>query len=348
MTGEVSKSWINTQTYQIILAPNEKPLMENWKRVKITSKLSFTRKLKENLIIIGSFCVYALLLYIFTDNPIEKRDAAARALFFPLFIYIFTAYRSMDKYILGLFSGFLLIYGFYPLIYLKWITKEGILFIYYFENVTEFFYTGLIPENPSLTMIMQASSIIFAGIMVFESILFVLRRIFSKKQTIEFFLSENTLYLRGKSHSIFFTVIWKLLWIIITPLNIYNYRDLAKQFQYRRESKKEGFRYDFARIPAYSITKMNEKPTFKWTQIVVSVGLIVIGILSTIYIFVLIGIFLLFPTIRAVKKKLKNISVGFSYNSVDGSWIKRNVVTIISFHELNQELVQYFHAYHNN
>lgn len=325
----------------------EKPMHENWEAIAISRKLSFSRRLQETLIIILCFIGYAILSYFTADTPNEAKNSAIRALFFPILLYTFTCYRSLNKVFLSLFWGFALIYVIYPVLYSRGIITgaDGIIYLFYFKNIISFVSPNILSQIANYVNIRELTLYCFAGIMVFELILTIFRIIFSRKQKLEVFLSENNIYLREKSKSIFFSFIWTLFWTIITPINIYNYRDMIKMLRYRKESKQESKKFDFARISQDTILKVKQKPTLHWFQMIICVALIIIGITSSLIIFLIIGIIWIIYTVRNYLKKYQDVTVHFPLSAVEGSWIMRNEATQLTFHRLDLDFAEKFQEY---
>jgi hypothetical protein len=338
------KSWIDPQSNQIILRPNEKPLIETWKIVKITKRLAFSRIFKEGVILLLSFSVYAVLAYYINDRDIPDNNYynnAARAFFIPWMLYIFTAYRGINKYIISLFMGMVLISIYSVLLRQNIINRDGVLFIFYAQSLIDYVSPGIlltVLDGGELTDIMNA---IFAGIMGVEAVLLVLKKLFSKKQVVQVFLSEQNIYLREPSKSMFFSIVWTIGFLVLTPIIIYNYRDLIKKFKYRKENKRESKHYDYARIARGIIPDVKITSSFRWMHVVISFGLIFFGIVMGFFnVFLIFGIIWLIWAINNYLKKYRDVKIKFPFDSVVGSWFMVNPATEVSFRRLDANFAQ--------
>ena len=345
MVAYTPKSWIDPQTNQIVLRPNEKPLIETWRNVKITKGLAFSRRIKEGSIILLSFCAYAALAYYFNDRnePTSNINNAARAFFIPWLLYIFTAYQRLEKYVFALFMGLFLVYVIYPFLFWRgFISTDGVLFIFYFKR---FINPEILDSISGYKDLTQVIVMVFAIIMVIEAILLVLKRLFNKKQVIQVFLSEQNIYLRERSKSMIFSILSTIVLIIIAPFNVYNYRDVLKKIHYLKETKRESKKYDYLRIARGIIPYAKITSSFSWINVFVSIGLIVLGVMSGNPIIPVIGIIWGIFTIRNYVKKYKKVRIKFALDSVVGSWIMVNKATELVFRTLDQNFSELLEQY---
>ncbi len=348
--AEYNLGWLNAETQTLQLDPDDDVILSHWTALRIKMKTSFGDSVKAFLMLCIYFGIYGVISYFYTKNvstSLDARNAAVQAFFFPLFPYILVCYRGLDKYIKALLGTFfLMVTVFIPLSVQGTITADGIPFLKYFMFIREYF-PGLIQalfsasgSNSGIEFTKEVLIIIFG----FEFILLVITSLFKTRPHISLVISKKALYIRAKTKKSFFEVAKLLLWIILNPFNISQYREIINRVKYNRLTASEGNVHDFSRFTPDSIEKLKihrHSVKGKTTIAIVLVGIGIATLRLTVG-FGLIGIAIILFVKALREKGTSLITLNVKRSKVEGSWILSHQADIFEFDRVPESIAKHF------
>ena len=348
--AEYNTGWLNAETQTLNLDAEDEVILSHWTPLQVKMKKSFGDSVKAFIMLIIYFGIYAVISYFYTKRTgtnIDANDAAMQALFLPVFPYILICFRSLDKYIKALGCAFFLMVAiFIPFSNNGIISPEGIPFLKYFFFVNNIFpgLQGMLAQATGIDTFINFTSGMLLVVFGFEFVLMIIYAIIKTRPYINTVISKKAIFIRAKTKKSVFEIIKILFWIIITPFNIKQYKDIRDRIKYNRMTALEGHHHDFSRVSSESIEKLKiHKHTIEG-KVFILIVLIVVGILTLQFFigFGIIGIavILLLRTVRF--RNTYRITLDVKRSKVEGSWILSHQSDIFEFDRVTESITQYF------
>jgi hypothetical protein len=348
--AEYNTNWLNLTTQTLNIAADDDIILSHWTPLKIKMKISFNDSIKNFIMLCVYFGLYALITYFVLDRGEGNLDNTVQALFFPIFPYILICYRGFDKYLKALVSTFILMsIVFIPLFNNRIITEDGIPFLRYFSFIDDYFPTlmnsivNISGTNTAISFTNQVLVIIF----IFEFILLILYSLVKTLPYIDIVISRKALFIRAKTKKSIFDTLKIILWIILNPFNIKQYRDIQKRIKYNQMTSKEGHLHDFSRIPPDVVHSIKKKKYSIGFRIVISILFFIIGYITVFMMGNPLGIPIfgmgLIYLIRTLKRRGKyHVRIHVDRSKVEGSWILSHSSNIFKLIQVPESIAQYF------
>ncbi len=343
--AEYNTHWLNSKTEQINLKPEDHIILSNWSPLTVSMKVSFKDSIKRFAMLCFYFGIYAIISYFWNDTGGRSLDLAMRALFFPIFPYILVSYRSIDKYLKALLSSFFVMAViFTPMVRNGLLTEEGIPFLVYFFFIRDYFpgVLNLMIQATEAENAISFTNIILQIIFIFEFILMILYWVFKKRPHIHLVASEQALFIRAKTKKSIWDILILVLWIILNPFNISQYKEISNRIRYNRLTAKEGRNHDYSQISRGVIMKWTLKKRSMWQKMVLAIVFLIVGgfTIGTVIGIPLmgIGVILFFGSLR--RRNRYKIYLKINRSLVEGSWVLSHQYDIFEFPAVPENVAQ--------
>ncbi|MHA1740148.1 MAG: hypothetical protein ACTSWD_16265, partial [Candidatus Heimdallarchaeota archaeon] len=344
--AEYNTNWLNVETQTLNVDPDDEIILSHWTPLRLTLKTSIGDSIKNFLMLVLFFGIYALITYFLSDDRANGNfDATFQAFFLPIVPYILVCYRKFDKYIKAIFYSILLLAIISILMSEEYglITSEGIPFLKYFGFIESYYpQVDTIIENlPGLSsgdigFTIKLLVIVFAV----EFIIMVLYSIVKTRPYVSMVISRKAVFIRAKTKKSYWDIAVIVFWIIFNPFNISQYKDITERIRYNRMTAKEGRYHDFSKIEPGSISSLKKKKYNTGLLIALSIVIMIIGIYSLFVIqlifgAIILGIGIIF-LLNAIKKKDKyKIIINVTRSQIEGSWILSHKSDIFRFERVS-------------
>ena len=346
--AEYNTSWLNVETQTLNVDPDDEIILSHWTPLRFTLKTSLGDSIKNFLMLILYFGIYALITYFYTNGDI---NATFQAFFFPIVPYILVCYRGFDKFIKAFFYSVLLMAIISILMReeIALITREGIPFLKYFIFLEEYlpWLSNYIGDLSDATVAIQFTIQIIAGVFLFEFIIMVLYSLIKTRPYVSMVISRKAVFIRAKTKKSIWDIIVNIFWIILNPFNISQYKDVQNRIKYNKMTASEGRHHDFSKIEPRDIRSLKNTISPPNLFIAMSIIPIVLGIyvgisFQPIFGGLILGIGIVF-IINAVKKKgYYKIIISVNRSQVEGSWILSHKSDIFRFERVPPSIAKFF------
>ncbi|MHA1674813.1 MAG: hypothetical protein ACTSYI_14455 [Promethearchaeota archaeon] len=343
--AEYNTHWLNSENERINLKPEDHIILSNWSPLTVSMKVSFKDSMKRFGMLCVYFGIYALISYFVTDRGTGQLDATMQALFFPLFPFILVSYRSIDKYLKALLSTFfVLLLVFTPMVTNGLLSEQGIPFLRYFFFIDDYFpgLVNLMSQAAETSDPIVLTGTILRIIFIYEFFLLILYWIFKKRPYIHLVASEQALFIRAKTKKSVWDVLIMVLWIILNPFNISQYKEIQNRIRYNRLTAKEGRNHDYSQILRRAIKKWTLKKSSTWQRMVIAIAFSIIGVFTIgalVGIPLLgIGIILFFGALR--RRNTYKIYLKIKRSLVEGSWVLSHQFDVLEFPAVPEDVAQ--------
>ncbi len=346
--AEYNTSWLNVETQTLNVDPDDEIILSHWTPLRFTLKTSLGDSIKNFLMLILYFGIYALITYFYTNGDI---NATFQAFFFPIVPYILVCYRGFDKFIKAFFYSVLLMAIISILMReeIALITREGIPFLKYFLFLEKYlpWLSNYIVDLSDATGVIQFTIQIIAGVFLLEFIIMVLYSLIKTRPYISMVISRKAVFIRAKTKKSIWDIILNLFWIILNPFNISQYKDVQNRIKYNKMTASEGRHHDFSKIEPGDISSLKKKKYSTNLFIAMSIIPIVLGIyigisFQPIFGGLILGIGIVF-IINAVKKKgYYKVIISVNRSQVEGSWILSHNSDVFRFERIPESIAKFF------
>ena len=348
--AEYNTTWLNVETQTLNVDPDDEIILSHWTPLRITMKTSIGDSIKNFLMLILYFGIYAVIQYFRLDRGTGYFDATSQALFFPIVPYVLVCYRGLDKFIKAFLSSFIFMSTVMTgLFNLGIITDAGIPFLKYFifleDNIPWLydFIKGATPVSGAINKTLFLLLMVF----LFEFIIMILYSLIKTRPYVSMVVSRKAVFIRAKTKKSIWDVLVNIFWIILNPLNISQYKNVQNRIRYNKMTAKEGRHHDFSKIEPKDIRSLKKKKYSIGLFIAMSIITIGIGIfvgftLNPVFGGFILGIGIVF-LINAIKKKDKfKIIISVYRSQVEGSWILSHKSDIFRFERVPPSIANFF------
>jgi hypothetical protein len=346
-SAEYNCNWLNTITQTIIFDPNDQVLVPDWTPVKVRLDQTFGATVKNSLTIFFFFTIYAILAFIFLDGMQKPINNAVQAFFFPIMPYLLVCYRRFDTYIKALITSGIILFITIFLFRFGFITLQGVVFLKWILPIYQLLQlTGYLPElltNPAINEVFLYTVELITGLFILEFILLIIRAIFHSGDRLELIVTKFHLYVKAKTKTSIFGILYMFLWIALNPFNVKNYKDIADRIRYNKAASKLGQKWDFSKIPLDAVNRIEKQRDSSWGSAIFGIILLVIGIIPQFIPLILLGALIFFLNI--IPKRTYTIMIVINRKKVEGSWVLSHDKTILRLSKVPEDLAQYFHPY---
>jgi hypothetical protein len=350
--AEYNTSWLNAESQTLNVDPDDEVILSHWTPLRFTLKTSIGDSIKNFLILILFFGIYALITYFVSDDRTDGNfDATFQAFFLPIVPYILVCYRKFDKYIKAIFYSILLMAIISILMREEngLITREGIPFLKYFGFINVYYpqAVNIIENLPGLSGDIGFTIKLLVIVFAVEFIIMVLYSAVKTRPYVSMVISRKAVFIRAKTKKSFWDILVIILWIILNPFNISQYKNIQDRIRYNRMTAKEGRHHDFSKIEPGSINSLKKKKYNTGLLIVLSIIIMIIGIYSLLTIQLIFGAIILgigfIFLINAIKKRDKyKIIINVTRSQVEGSWILSHKSDIFRFERVSPSIAKFF------
>ncbi|MHA1474485.1 MAG: hypothetical protein ACTSQ5_04790 [Promethearchaeota archaeon] len=349
--AEYNTSWLNVETQTLIVDPDDEIILSHWTPLRITLKTSVGDSIKNLLMLILFFGIYALIIYFTSDDRANDNfDATVQAFFFPIVAYVVVSYRGFDKFIKATMISFIflstIING---LLTLGIITGAGIPFLRYFIFVDNYI-PGLIDYLQGTTPFsgpLADAYFMLLIVLIIEFIIMILYSLIRTRPYVSMVVSRKAVFIRAKTKKSIWDIIVNIFWIILNPFNISQYRDVQNRIRYNKMTAEEGRYHDFGKIEPRDISSLKKKKYSTGLFLAMSIIPIALGIFvgfsfQPIFGGFILGIGIIF-LLNAIKKKDKyKIIINVNRSQVEGSWILSHKSDIFRFERVPPSIAKFF------
>ncbi len=347
--AEYNTSWLNPETQTLNVDPDDEIILSHWTPLRITLKTSMGDSIKNFLMLIFFFGIYAVIQYFRLDRGTGNFDATFQALFFPIVPYILVCYRGFNKYIKAVFYSILLMAIITILLREGLITEEGIPFLKYFGFLNVYFpqIVTRIEDFSGASGFMDFTLKLLIFVFGSEFIIMVLYSSIKTRPYVSMVISRKAVFIRAKTKKSVWDIIFNIFWIILNPFNISQYKDIQNRIRYNRMTAKEGRHHDFSKIEPGYISSLKKKKYSTNLFIVMSIIPMVIGIYVGFSFQILFGVLIIGAAIvfllSTIKKKGKfKIIISVNRSQIEGSWILSHKSDIFRFERVTPSIAKFF------
>jgi len=350
--AEYNTSWLNVETQTLNVDPDDEIILSHWTPLRFTLKTSIGDSIKNFLMLVLFFGIYALITYFVSEDRVNGNyNATFQAFFLPIVPYILVCYRKFDKYIKAIFYSILLlaIISIFMREENVLITSEGIPFLKYFGFINLYYPQAVdIIDNLSgisgdIGFTIKLLVIVFAV----EFIIMVLYSIAKTRPYVSMVISRKAVFIRAKTKKSYWDILLIIFWIIFNPFNISQYKDIQDRIRYNRMTAKEGRYHDFSKIEPGSISSLKKKKYNTGLLLALSIIIMIIGIYSLLTIQLIFGAIILgigfVFLLNAIKKRDKyKIIINVTRSLIEGSWILSHKSDIFRFERVSPSIAKFF------
>jgi len=349
--AEYNTNWLNVETQTLNVDPDDEVILSHWTPLRFTLKTSIGDSIKNFLILILFFGIYAVIQYFRIDRGTGKFDATFQAFFLPIVPYILVCYRKFDKYIKAIFYSILLMAIISILMREEngLITREGIPFLKYFGFINVYYpqAVNIIENLPGLSGDIGFTIKLLVIVFAVEFIIMVLYSLVKTRPYVSMVISRKAVFIRAKTKKSFWDILVIIFWIFLNPFNISQYKDIQDRIRYNRMTAKEGRHHDFSKIEPGSIRSLKKKKYSTNLFIAMSIISIVIGIYVGFSFQILFGALIIgagtVVLLSTIKKKDKyKIIISVNRSQIEGSWILSHKSDIFRFERVHPSIAKFF------
>ena len=277
-------SWIDREAESVCYDTDEKPILSQWTDVNGRFKHSpFRFFLFEPIMLFVFGFIYAGITYLVSEQNALYLDSTCEAFFFPVWLLIFSAYRSPRHWLRALIFLILTMVLQFELYYFGLISLEGLFILSFVIPISRWFFFDLgilFQEKPIrsvITFLIQIESIIM-GVLLAVMLFY---RVYSKLKRYNRFeiqISTKYLYFREKRTFNNYDIIGNILMALVWPFNVQTYVEVMQQIRYKSKSLKESWAWDYGRLDLFecvkNITRKREdrKKTYLKIMILLIIG----------------------------------------------------------------------------
>ncbi|QEE17896.2 hypothetical protein DSAG12_03734 [Promethearchaeum syntrophicum] len=348
--AEYNTSWLNVETQTLNIDSDDEIILSHWTPLRISYKSSVWSSIRNFLMLIVYFGIYAIIQYFRLDRGTGKFDAASQALFFPIVPYVLVCYRSFEKFIKAVLISFIFMgTTMYLLLTFEIISGAGIPFLKYFLFLDEFipgvvnYIQGATPVSGPLAEALFLLTLVF----IFEFIVMILYSLIKTRPYVSMVVSRKAVFIRAKTKKSVWDIIVNIFWIILNPFNISQYKDVQNRIRYNKMTANEGRHHDYSKIEPKDISSLKKKKY--QTNLFISLSFIpmLLGIFIGFSFQLIIGIIILgigvLFLLNTIKKKDKyKIIINVYRSQVEGSWILSHKSDIFRFERVPPSIAKFF------
>ena len=348
--AEYNTSWLNVETQTLNIDSDDDIILSHWTPLRISYKSSVWSSIKNFLMLIVYFGIYAIIQYFRYDRGTGKFDAASQALFFPIVPYVLVCYRSFEKFIKAVLISLIFMgTAMHLLLTFEIISAAGIPFLKHFHFLDEFipgvvnYIQGATPVSGPLAETIFLLILVF----IFEFIVMILYSFIKTRPYVSMVVSRKAVFIRAKTKKSIWDILVNVFWIILNPFNISQYKDVQNRIRYNKMTAQEGRHHDFSKIEPKDIrslkkTKYSTGLFIAFSILPIGIGIFVAIVLNPIFGVFIIGIGIIF-LLNALKKKEKyKIIISVNRSQVEGSWILSHKSDIFRFERVPPSIAKFF------
>ena len=241
------ETWIQRDEEKILFEPDETPLIASWMDVQGEFKKNWYQfYIVDTIGLVFFGILYGVLVYfVYESNSVLLNDTFT-ALFFPLWIILITAYKTLAHYLRAVFAYFIIITIQFTLKDRDIIDSQGIFLIGVIIFISHFFLYDLAPYFNAMTS--EELFLFLNTIMaiVFVVLFFILIGVYAYRvatghDKMQIMVSTNYFYVRRLRSFNNFVIVWDFLMAWLWPFNLATYRDIIQELRYKSASLNESW-----------------------------------------------------------------------------------------------------------